>query len=177
MPDTMICSFCQNEVNAQLIACPHCGNHFHVDEFVNRNVEFQPTQRVQVPYRWLMMVACVILAAGALMPWGRMDSMLGSVTINGSEGDGSLVAGIAGVLFLTALLPERSSKSRRLAFIAGSVVCGVILFPKLFWFIPDPALEGSGLAAQLYIGLVIAVIGVFLVLISALVTRQKNLPY
>lgn len=177
MPDTMICSFCKTEVSTALIACPHCGNHFNTEEGVNRAAEFHPTQRVQVPHRWLMLLACAILAVGALMPWGMMDSMLGNIVIKGSEGDGALIAIFAGVMFGVALLPERSSNSRRLIFIAGSVISGVILFPKLFWFIPDPELEGSGLSAQLYIGLVIAVIGVVIVLVSALITRPKNLPY
>ncbi|NSW53098.1 MAG: hypothetical protein HPY85_11385 [Anaerolineae bacterium] len=177
MPDMMICSFCNNEVNTQLIACPHCGNHFHTTDDARSGMEFHPTRQVQVPFRWLMIVACAVLAAGSLMPWGVMDSMLGRITIRGAEGDGVLTAGIAALLLVVAILPERASKNRRLTFIAGSVLSGVILIPKLFWFMPDSSLEGSGLTSQLFPGLVLASLGVLLTLLAALVTQPKNLRY
>ncbi len=56
------------------------------------------------PGRHVLFLAAAGLIAGALLPWVKITSLFGELSVAGYEGDGLLTGGIGLLLLLTALL-------------------------------------------------------------------------
>lgn len=165
------CPFCKNDVDSDAIICSRCGHHFDVIEDDGTKSEFLTnTMRLSVPNRWFMLGSCVLLILGSLLPWGVIETFMGRMEIRGAAGDGALTAGIGAVLVVIALLSDKHSKDRRLAFIAGGVISLFLLIPKVITLL-KPVYESS-----IFPGLILAVCSAVLVVISALITRSKDVP-
>lgn len=168
--ETKTCPFCEKPVNLSAIVCTNCGHHFNVQEDDGSlEAHLTSTERIPVPYRWLMLAACGLLIVGSLLPWGLISAPGMRMLVNGAEGDGVLTAGIGMVLLVITSLPERRSKDRRLAMIAGGVFSVLLLAPKLLELLRSGPME-----TQIYPGIVLAVFGAVMVILSALITREKN---
>lgn len=169
--ETKNCPFCKNDIDKKSIICPHCGHHFNVVEDDGTESSFLTSvQRLPVPYRVFMVTACVFLILGSMLPWGMMETFMGRLEIKGAAGDGVLTAMIGAVLLVISFLSDKRSKDRRLAMIAGGVLSLFLLIPK-FITLTKPTYE-----SKVYFGLVLAMFGALLVVVSALITRQKDVP-
>ncbi|MEE4193683.1 MAG: zinc ribbon domain-containing protein [Anaerolineae bacterium] len=167
--ETRICPFCQAEVENTAFICGKCGHHFDVEEDGGATAAYLiTTEKMSVPYRWLMVVACAILILGSLLPWGMLSAVSMTIVIKGGEGDGVLTAGVGTILLVVALLSEKHSKDRRLAMIAGGVFSMLILMPKLLQLIQAPGFE-----TQVYPGIILAIFGALLLVLSAVIVREK----
>lgn len=166
--ETKSCPFCQREIPSTAVICT-CGHHFDViEDDGTEAARLLSTEKINVPYRWLMLAACMILIVGSLLPWGSLSTSTMEIEVNGSEGDGVLTAGIGTVLLLVACLSDKRSKDRRLAMIAGGVFSVLLLFPKLL-----NLLQSSGFESRIYPGILLAITGAILLIVSAVITRLK----
>lgn len=167
----MVCSFCKNEINSQAIVCPYCGNHITMPE-EQHDEEFIMTQVVDVPLKWLMISAACLLIMGSLLPWGRIESSLGTIVIRGTEGDGILTMAIGGILLMATLLSTRRSQLQRLLYIAGGFFSAILLFPKFSYLRNFLKNAPAGTHSNIGIGLILANLAAILILVSAFVTKK-----
>ncbi len=167
--ETRICPFCQTEVGNSAFICGKCGHHFDVKEDDGAAAAYLiSTEKLSVPYRGLMIAACGILILGSLLPWGMLSAVSMTIVVRGGEGDGVLTAGIGAVLLVVAFLSDKHSKDRRLAMIAGGVFSMLRLVPKFLRFVQSPGFE-----TQVYPGIVLAILGALLLILSAVIVREK----
>lgn len=167
--ESKACPFCTNPVSMNAIICSHCGHHFDVPEDDGSHSEYlMSVQKLSVPHRWLMIVACVILIIGSLLPWGMLESFLGTIEIVGMESDGVLSAGIGAVLLGVSFLSDKYSKNKRMMYIFGGIFSLMLLIPKMRTLL-SPMYE-----SRIYFGLVFAILGAALVLAAGILTSKKD---
>ena len=166
--ETKTCPFCQREVPGNAVICS-CGHHFNViEDDGTEAARLVSTEKIDVPYRWLMLAACGILIIGSLLPWGMLTAPSVEIIVKGSEGDGVLTAGIGIALLIVAFLSDKRSKDRRLAMIVGGIFSVLLLIPRLI-----KLLQASGFETQVYPGIILAIAGAVLLIVSAVITRSK----
>ena len=169
----MVCSFCKNEINSQVIVCPHCGNHITMPEEQNDEA-FIMTQVVDVPLKWLMISSTCLLIVGSLLPWGRIISSMGTIVIRGTDGDGILTLAIGGILLMVALLGSQRNQLQRFLYIAGGFFSALILFPKISYLHNILKNTPAGTHSNIGSGLILANFAAILILVSAFVTKKSK---
>lgn len=85
------------------------------------------TAQMQPRLVWFGVAGCAVALAGSFMPWVTINSVFGSIGVNGTEGDGKITAVLAIVAGLAAILGlNKASRSNvRLAGVVALI--GVIL--------------------------------------------------
>jgi hypothetical protein len=116
--------------------------------------------------RVLVIVGSALLIIGSFMPWGVMRSVFGTMTVNGMEGDGLIIAGIGMIILLIAVLrdgtPGRlySNGAFILSLIAGIV--SVLAIGRVSGIAAESEYATISTGAGLYaclLGATIAVVG------------------
>lgn len=123
----------------------------------------------------LVLYGGIGLVVGALLPWGVITSMFGSLSINGFEGDGAISGFLGIVLFIIALTKKPKPDSRYSIF-AGliALLAGYIVVNTMFNI--GSFSDGAGVYTQTGVGLYVSVVSAFLGLLGGFIYIPKEEP-
>lgn len=121
--------------------------------------------------RVMTLLGSIGLIGGALMPWVSANSIFGSMSKVGIEGDGIFTAGIGVILLLTALLAK--GKPGKIYSLAVSIF-GLIAFFLLVYTYTNVSVAVSNNASEMLIasvgtGLYVSFLGAILAFIGGLI--------
>jgi len=77
-------------------------------------------------YRKQLLIGAIVILVGSIMPWGRVTTVFGTMTINGTEGDGVITIVLGGILLLVAL--AHKGTPGKLYSVAGVVLALIALY-------------------------------------------------
>lgn len=77
--------------------------------------------------RWAVLLGAGLIIVGSVMPWLTATTAFGTVSVNGTDGDGVLTLLLAGGVLLTFVtVPNRRSQLRHGLSLAGGLLVGTI---------------------------------------------------
>lgn len=116
--------------------------------------------------RNMFLIGSMLLIIGALLPWAKMTTAFGTMSLAGYEGDGIISGGIGVLLLIGGLLSK--GKLNKPYSIAGAIfgcIAGLVVIPKIFSigsFTSDIAYTSAGA------GIYVSILGVILVIVGGL---------
>lgn len=123
--------------------------------------------------RTVVLIGAAAIVIGALLPWAKVASFLGTITMAGYEGDG-IITGVIGVLLLLGALLYKGKPGRRysigssiFALVAGVVSINAML--NLSGAVSDVNTD-SLLNASIGSGLVLTALGSLVTFAGGLMT-------
>lgn len=77
-------------------------------------------------YRKKLLIGAIVILVGSIMPWGKVSTVFGTTTFNGTDGDGVITIVLGGILLLIAL--AHKGTPGKLYSVAGVVLALIALY-------------------------------------------------
>ncbi len=116
--------------------------------------------------RNIYLVGSILLIIGALLPWAKMTTTFGTMSLAGYEGDGMISGGIGVLLLIGGLLSK--GKLNKPYSIAGAIfggISGLVVIPKIFSI---GSITSEIAYASVGAGIYVSVLGVILVIVGGI---------
>lgn len=120
------CPECGHQVSDTAQSCPNCG-HPLSDAQTPSTTKAAPTSTALV----FSIVGAVAIIIGSLLPWISVQTIFGTISASGTEGDGifTLIAGaIVGAVAGVALSKKNASRTTGILVILLGIASGLIAF-------------------------------------------------